>query len=74
MWYSEAGKHLVDEDIVSEEGDGLGEDGIIMVQGRGNDSFVEDGVSQNIDQEDLSLGGREAEEVDEDFVGGGVQN
>ena len=45
-----------------------------MVQGRGNDSFVEDGVSQNIDQEDLSLGSREVEEVDEDFVGGGVQN
>ena len=64
----------MDEDIVLEEGDGLGEDGIIVVQGRDDDSFIEDGVGQDVDQEDLSLGSREAEEVDGDFVGEGVQN
>ena len=74
MWYGEAGKHLADEDIVSEEGNGLGEDGVVVVQGGGNDSFVENGVGQDVDQEDLSLGSGKAKEVDGDFVGGGVQN
>ena len=32
-----------------------------MVQGRGDDSFIEGGVGQDIDQEDLSLGGGKAE-------------
>ena len=31
MWYGEAGKHLADEDIVAEEGDGLEENGIVMI-------------------------------------------
>ena len=48
------GKHLVDKDIVMEEGDGLGEDGIVMVQGQCEDSLIEDGVSQDIDQEDVT--------------------
>ena len=74
MRYSEAGKHLADEDIVVEEGDGLGEDGIIMVQGQGNDPLIEDGVGQDIDQEDFPLGDREVEEADGDFVGWGVQD
>ena len=32
----------------------------------------EDGVSQDIDEEDLQLGNGEAEEVDGDFIGRGV--
>ena len=43
-WYREAGKHLADEDIVAEEGNGLGEDWVVMVEGGGNDPLVEDGV------------------------------
>ena len=39
----------MDEDIVAEEGDGLREDGVIMIEGGGDDSFIEDGVSQDID-------------------------
>ena len=74
MWYSKAGKHLADKDIVVEEGDGLGEDWVIMIEGGGNDPLVEDMVGQDIDQEDLSLGNREAEEVDGDFIGRGVQD
>ena len=74
MWYSEAGKKLSDEDIVAEKGDGLREYQVIMVKGRGNDSFVEDRVGQDIDKENLSLSDGEAEEVDGDFVGGGVQH
>ena len=35
------GKHLADKDIVVEEGDRLGEDGIIVVQGRSEDPLVE---------------------------------
>ena len=46
----------MDEDIISEESDGLGEDRIIVVEGRGNDPVIEDRVSEDIDQEDLSLG------------------
>ena len=46
----------MDEDIISEEGDGLGEDRIIVVEGRGNDLFIENGVSKDIDEKDFSLG------------------
>ena len=67
MRYSEAGKHLAHEDIVTEEGDCLGEDGVVEVQGRGKDPFVEDGVSQDVDQKDLSLGDWEVEEVNGDI-------
>ena len=45
-----------------------------MVEGRGDNSFIEDGVSEDLDQEDLSLGIREVKEVDGDFVGRGVQD
>ena len=72
MWYYEAGKHLVDEDIVVEEGDCLREHGVVVVEGKGEDPLVEDGVGQDVDQEDFSLGDGEAEEVDGDFIGGGA--
>ena len=49
MRFSEAGKHLVDEDIVVEEGDSLREDKVVMIQGRGDDPLIEDGVGQDID-------------------------
>ena len=57
-----------------EEGDSLGKDRIIMVQGQCDDSFIEDRVSQDVDQEDFPLGNGEAEEVDGDFVGRGVKD
>ena len=44
MWYSKVGKHLADEDIVAEEGDGLGEDWVVVVEGRGDNPLVEDRV------------------------------
>ena len=44
MRYSEAGKHLADEDIVAEEDDGLGEDWIIVIEGGGNGPLIEDRV------------------------------
>ena len=61
---------MADEDIVTEEGDGLGKDGVVVVQGRCKNSLIEDGVSQDVDQENLLLGDREVEEMDGDFVGG----
>ena len=61
------GKHLANEDIVAEEGDCLGEDRVVVVQGRGEDPFVEDGVGQDVDQKNLSLGNREVEEVNGNF-------
>ena len=45
MWYGEAGKHLVDEDIIAEEGDSLREDRVVMIEGGDDDPLVEDGVS-----------------------------
>ena len=74
MRYGEAGKHLADEDIVVEEGDCLGEDRVVVVQGRGEDPFVEDGVGQDVDQKDLSLGDREAEKVNGDFGCGSAED
>ena len=68
------GKQLADEDIVSEEGDGLWENGVIMVDGGGGDPVIEDRVSQDIDEEDLLLGNGEAEEVNGDFIGGGAED
>ena len=44
MWYGEAGKHLADEDIVVEEGDGLGKDWVIVVQSGSDNPVIEDGV------------------------------
>ena len=45
MWYGEVGKHLSDQDIVAEEGDGLGKYGVIVVEGGGDDPFIENRVS-----------------------------
>ena len=70
----ESSKELSEKDIVSEDDDGLSEGGVIMVESRGDDPFVEDGVGEDIDQNDLSLDDREAEEVEWDFVGRSVQN
>ena len=60
------------EGVVAEEDDGLLEGGVIAIAGGGNDELVEDRIGQNIDQEYLSLGDREAEEMDGDLIGGGV--
>ena len=74
MRYGEAGKHLADKDIVVEEGDCLGEDGVIVVQGRNKDPLVEDRIGQNVDEEDLPLGDWEVKEVDGDFDCRGVED
>ena len=57
-----------------EEGDCLGEDRVIVVQGRSEDPLIEDGVGQDVDQEDLSLSDWEAKEVDGDFGCWGVED
>ena len=64
----------MDKDIVAEEGDGLGKYCVVVVEGRGDNPVVKDGVSQDVDKEDFSLGNGEMEEVDGDFFGRGVQN
>ena len=66
------GKHLADEDIVAEEGDGLREDRIIEIEGGGDDPVIEGRVSEDIDKEDLPLGNGETEEMDGDFIGRSV--
>ena len=60
------------EGVVPEEDDGLLKGGVIAIAGGGNDELIEDRISQDVDQEYLSLGDRKAEEVDGDFVGRGV--
>ena len=57
-----------------EEDNGLLEGGVIAIAGGGDNEFVEDRVSQDVDQQYLSLSNREAEEVNGDFVGRGVQD
>ena len=74
MWYSKVGKHLADEDIIAEEGDGLWKYGVVVIEGGGNDPLIEDEVSQDIDQEDFSLGNGEAKEVDGDFISRGAKD
>ena len=39
----------MDEDIVVKKGDSLGEDGVVMVEGGGNDPLIEDGIGEDID-------------------------
>ena len=62
----------MDEDIVAKKGDGLGEYRIVVVEDGGDDPLIEDGIRQDVDQEDFSLGNWEAEEGDGDLVGRGV--
>ena len=45
-----------------------------MVESGGDDDLIEDRVSEDVDQEDLSLGNRKAKEVDGDFTGRSVQD
>ena len=71
-WDCKLSKKLSYEGVVPEEDDGLLESGVIAIAGGGNDKLVEDRVGQDVDQQYLSLGNREAEEVDGDFIGGGV--
>ena len=74
MRYGEAGKQLADQDIVVEKGDGLGEDGIIVVESGGKDPVIEDRVCEDIDKEDILLSNKEVKEVDGDLVSRGVQD
>ena len=48
------------------------EGGVITKTGGGGDGLIEDWVGQDTDQQDFPLSDRETEEVDGDFVGGGV--
>ena len=63
---------MSNEGIVPEEDDGLLEGGVIAIAGRCDDGLVEDGVSQDVDQQYFSLGDGKAEEMDGDLVGRGV--
>ena len=72
MWDCKLSEELLYEGVVSEENDGLLEGGVITVAGGGDDELVKDRVGQDIDQQYLTLGDREAEEVDGDFIGRGV--
>ena len=71
-WDCKSSEKLSYEGVVPEEDDGLLEGGVITVAGGGDDELVEDWVSQDVDQQYLSLDNREVEEVDGDFIGRGV--
>ena len=73
-WDCKSSKKLLYEGIVSEEDDGLLEGGVIVEARGGDNEFIEDWIGQDVDQQHLALGDREAEEMDGDFVGGGVQD
>ena len=62
------------KDIVAEKGDGLREDRVVVVEGRGDNPVIEDGVGQDIDEKDFLLSDGKAEEVDGDFIARGVQD
>ena len=68
------GKELSEENVVLKEDNGLGEGGIVLVEIQIEDPFIENGIHEDIDQQDFSLGNREMEEVDWDLIGGGVQD
>ena len=68
------GEQLPDQDIIPEQCDGRGEDGVIMIESGVDDLFIEDWVCENIDLEDLPLSDREVEETNGDFICGGVQD
>ena len=70
----EAGEELSDGNIVSKQGNGLGEGGIIPVQGQGNDLFIEHWISEYIGQENFPLGNREVEDMDGGLIGWGVED
>ena len=42
-------EELCNENIISKDDDGLGEGRVIIVEGRRDDLFVEDGVGEDID-------------------------
>ena len=71
-WDCKSSKKLLYEGVVPEGDNGLLEGGVITIAGGGDDEFIEDQVGQDVDQQYLSLGDREAEEVNGDFVGRGV--
>ena len=61
VWDCQSSEELSKEYVVSKDDNGLGEGGVIMVEGGGDNPFIEDGVSEDVDQEYLSLGNGEAE-------------
>ena len=65
---------MLDQDIIAKDGDGLGKDGVIVVAGGGDDLFIENGVGQDVDKEDLLLSDGKVEEMDRDLIGRGVQD
>ena len=74
MWNCEAREELSDENIILKDDDGLGEGRVIMVQGGVDDPFIENGISEDVDQEDFLLGNREVEKMEGNFVGRGVED
>ena len=49
MWDCEVREELSDENIISKDDNGLNEGGVIMVQGRVDNSFIENWVGEDID-------------------------
>ena len=74
MWDCEVREELSDKNIISKDDNGLNEGGVIMVQGRVDNSFIENWVGEDIDQEDFSLGNGETEKVERNFVGRSVED
>ena len=70
----QAGEELVKENVVSKEDNGLCEGSIILVEVGYKDVLIEHTVGEDVDQEDLSLGNWEAEEVNRDVIGRSVED
>ena len=49
IWDYEAREELSDENIILKEDNGLGEGRVIMVQGRVDDPFIENGIGEDVD-------------------------
>ena len=49
MWDCEAREELSDENIILRDDNGLDEGGVVMVQDRAGDPFIEDRVGEDID-------------------------
>ena len=65
---------MADKEVIPKEGDSLREDRVIKIEGRRDNSIIEDGISQDIDKEDFPLSDGKVKEMDRDFVGRGVHD
>ena len=49
MWDCEAREELSNENIVSKDDDGLGEGGVVVVECRRDNPFIEDWVGEDVE-------------------------